>query len=125
MFETTNDAGVPAVSVPAVKVTVNTLDATAAVAAGVPPMPLKPETMLLDEAAAANPVIVTTSLLNEATFVGLMVTVMKPVEVGAVLTLEMVTKGVTATRVPEAVVSKALPPAIVAAATVVDAAITA
>jgi len=125
MFETTNDAAAPAVSVPAVKVTVNTLDATAAVAAGVPPMPLKPETMLLDEAAAANPVIVTTSLLNEATFVGLMVTVMKPVEVGAVLTLEMVTKGVTATLVPEAVVSKALPPAIVAAAMVVDAAITA
>jgi len=54
-----------------------------------------------------------------------MVTVMKQVEVGAVLTLEMVTKGVTATLVPEAVVSKALPPAIVAAAIVVDAAITA
>ncbi len=111
-------------SVPAVNVTVNTLDATAAVAAGVAPKPLKPETMLLEPAAAENPVIVTTSLLNELTFVGFMVTVMKPVEVGAVLTLEMVTKGVTATSVPEAVVSKALPAAIVAAAMVFDAAIT-
>ena len=43
MFVRVNDAAVPAVSAPAVNVTVNTLDVKVAVAAGVPPMPMKPK----------------------------------------------------------------------------------
>ena len=71
-----------------------------------------------------NPVNVTITLLNDETFVGLMATVMKPEEVGAVLTLETETKYVIATSVPEAVVSRVADAVIVAAATVVDAACT-
>ena len=44
MFETANVAIVPLVSVPAVKVTVNTLDATRAVATGALAKPVKPKT---------------------------------------------------------------------------------
>ena len=44
MFETANVAIVPLVSVPAVKVTVNTLDATRAVATGVLAKPVNPKT---------------------------------------------------------------------------------
>jgi len=47
MFVRVNDAAVPAVSVPAVNVTVNTLDVKVAVAAGVPAMPAKPATAIV------------------------------------------------------------------------------
>ena len=47
MFVRVNDAAVPAVSVPAVNVTVNTLDVKVAVAAAVPAMPAKPATAMV------------------------------------------------------------------------------
>ncbi len=63
MFVRVNDAAVPAVSVPPVNVTVSTLEVKVAVAAGVPPMPVKPATTIA--CVDVNPVRVTTTLLND------------------------------------------------------------
>jgi len=71
------DAGVPAVRVPAVKVTVNTLDVRVAVAAGLLPMPLTAATAMV--AVEVNPVSVTTTLLKPVTATGVNVMVMVPV----------------------------------------------
>jgi len=68
-----NDAGVPAVRVPALNVTVRTLDVKVACATGLLKMPLKPETAIV--AVDVNPVRVTTTLLKLATLVGVKVTV--------------------------------------------------
>ncbi len=73
MFVRVNDAAVPALSVPEVNVTVNTSDVKVAVAAWVPPMPMKPATTIA--AVDVNPVRVTTTLLKLATLVGMKVTV--------------------------------------------------
>jgi len=77
MLEHVNIAGVPAVRVPAVKVTVNTLDVRVAVAAGLLPMPLTAATAMV--AVEVNPVSVTTTLLKPVTATGVNVMVMVPV----------------------------------------------
>jgi len=70
------DAAEPAVSPPAVKVTVNTPPLKAAVAAGVPVMPVKSATaMVVDE---VKPVSVTTTMLKLVTVVGVNVMVTFP-----------------------------------------------
>jgi hypothetical protein len=73
MFVRVNDAALPAVSVPAVNVTVNTLAVKVADATGVPPMPVKPATTIV--AVDVNPVRVTRTMLKLATLVGVRVTV--------------------------------------------------
>jgi len=102
------DVVVPAVSPPAVKVTVNTPPLTAAVAAGLPDMPVKPPTTMA--ADDENPVSVTTTLARAAiVVVGMNWTV--AVAVCAATAFERVTLkdpklGVTAGRDPMVVVSK-------------------
>jgi len=81
MLEHVNIAGVPAVRVPAVKVTVNTLDVRVAVAAGLLPMPLTAATAMV--AVEVNPVSVTTTLLKPVTATGVNVMVNFPVFVAA------------------------------------------
>jgi len=68
------DAAEPEVSPPAVKVTVNTPPLTAAVAAGVPVMPVKSATTMVAD-AVKPPVSVTTTWENPITEVGVKVTV--------------------------------------------------
>jgi len=122
MFERVNDAACPTVRVPAVNVTVRTLDIKVAVAAGVPVMPVKPETAIV--VVDVNPVRVTTTLLKFATLVGVKVTVtgagVVPATAFTIVTPKEPKLGVIATNVPDAVVSRTLPPAKVAAAIVVD-----
>jgi len=102
------DVVVPAVSPPAVKVTVKTPPLTAAVAAGVPDMPVKPPTTMA--ADDENPVSVTTTLARAAiVVVGMNWTV--AVAVCAATAFERATLkdpklGVTAGRDPMVVVSK-------------------
>jgi len=119
-----NDAGVPAVRVPAVNVTVRTLDIKVACATGLLEMPLKPETVMA--VVDVNPVRVTTTLLKLATLVGVKVTVTAAGVVPATALANVTPKesklGVIATNVPDAVVSRTFSPAKVTAAIVVDAA---
>ena len=105
------DACVPAVRVPAVKVTVNRSDARVAVAAGMLVTPTKSPTTIV--AVDVNPVSVTTTLLKVTTEVGVNVMVTFPLFVAAdaeaaaaKVTLKAPKLGVTAGRVPAAVVSK-------------------
>jgi len=121
MFVRVNDACVPAASAPAVNVTVSTLDAKVAPAAGVPVMPVKPPTAIVAGAAVdVNPVRVTTTLLKLATLVGVKVTVTAVGVVPATALANVTPKepklGVIATNVPIAVVSRTLLAAKVAAA---------
>ena len=110
MFVRVNNAAVPAVSAPAVNVTVNTLDVKVAVAAGVPVMPMKPATAIV--AVEVNPVRVTTTLLKLATLVGVKVTVtaagVVPATAVANVTPNESKLGVTAASVPVAVVPSTL-----------------
>jgi len=119
-----NDAGVPAVRVPALNVTVRTLDIKVACATGLLEMPLKPETVMA--VVDVNPVRVTTTLLKLATLVGVKVTVtaagVVPATALANVTPKDLNDGVIASNVPDAVVSRTFSPAKVAAAIVVDAA---
>jgi len=126
-----NDAWVPAVRVPAEKVTVNTppVRVGAAVAAPLAMPVISPTTMA---AVDVNPVSVTTTLLKLATVVGVNVMVTLPVFVAAdagaapaKVTPKAPKLGVIATSVATAVVSRFTAPNIVAAAMVVDAACTA
>jgi len=78
MLEHVKDACVAAVRVPAVKVTVNTLDARVAVAAPLA-MPVNPPTAMVLPVTCANPVSVTTTLLKPVTADGVNVTVAVPV----------------------------------------------
>jgi len=71
------DAAVPAVSPPAVKLTVKTPPLRVAVAAGAPVMPLKPPTTIV--AVDVKPVSVTTTLAKPVTVVGVRVKVAVPV----------------------------------------------
>ncbi len=73
MLVRVNIVAVPAFSVPEVNATVNTLDVKVAVAAGVPPMPMKAVTCIV--AVDVNPMRVTTTWLKLATLVGIKVTI--------------------------------------------------
>jgi len=119
-----NDAGVPAVRVPAVNVTVRTLDIKVACATGLLEMPLKPETVMA--VVDLNPVRVTTTLLKLATLVGVKVTVTAAGVVPAIALANVTPKdlndGVIASNDPDSVMSRTIPAAKVAAAIVVDAA---
>jgi len=77
MLVTVKDAAVPAVSTPAVKVTVNTPPLTAAVAAGLPVMVAEKSATAM-VAVEVNPVSVTTTMLKLVTVVGVNVMVTFP-----------------------------------------------
>ena len=113
------DATAPAVSPPAVKVTVKTFDARAAVAAGEPVIPVKSETAMV--AVEVNPVSVTTTLLKLATVVGVNVTVALPVDPATADAKVTAKFGVICGSDPTFVVSKVALAVIVAAAIVFDA----
>jgi hypothetical protein len=124
MFVHVKDVTVPAVSPPAVKVTVNTPPLTAAVAAGVPDMPVKPPTTMA--ADDENPVSVTTTLARAAiVVVGVNWTVAVAVCAATAFeraTLKRFKLGVTAGSCPMVVVSKLALAVPVAAAIFVSAA---
>jgi len=97
-LSTVNDAGVPAVRVPEVNVTVSTLDAKVAVAAGVLVMPPKePTVRVFTFGVGLNPVSVITTLEKAKTDRGVKVTITL---VGAPIVLTAATAGVTEIDIP-------------------------